>query len=76
MFERLLLRSNLRADERARARAEALAERLADAVPAGIAVRAAEGGVVLSGRGLRRRFALEAALRWLAVRQAQDGRGG
>ena len=68
MFERLLLRSKLRAEERARARVKALAERLADEVPAGIAVRGEERGVVLSGRGLRRRFALEPALRWLLGR--------
>ena len=68
MFERLLLRSNLRAEERAQARAKALAERLADEVPAGIAVRSEEGGVVLGGRGLRRRYALDPALRRLLGR--------
>ena len=68
MFERLLLRSKLRAEEREKAQAEALAERLAEAAPAGIEVRAAESGVVLSGRGLRRRFALEPGLRWLLGR--------
>jgi len=57
-------------------RAEMLARRRADEVRAqlaarlraeGIAVDMDEGGVVLRGRGLRARLALEPALRWLTT---------
>ena len=53
MFERLMLRG------------AALAEALGGEAPAGVEASESEDGVVLSGRGLGRRFALEAGLRWL-----------
>ena len=57
--------------ERARTRTEAkrreLGGRLEAAVPKGIAVEETEQGLVLRGRGLARRFALEARLRWLVA---------
>jgi hypothetical protein len=37
------------------------------AAPPGLAVEPAAEGVRLSGRGLKRRFALEPALRWLTA---------
>jgi hypothetical protein len=37
-------------------------------LPAGIEARATVEGVALSGHGLRRRFALDPALRWLTAR--------
>jgi hypothetical protein len=52
-----------RIERRARARAEALAERLREALPDGVRAAAEEQGVVLAGRGLRRRFARDAGLR-------------
>jgi hypothetical protein len=66
MFERL----EARARTRAAARARALAERVAAEAGAAGAVRAAvdEEGVRLSGRGLRRRMAIEPWLRALPWR--------
>jgi hypothetical protein len=65
MFAALAARAARRAEARVKARREALAETLADALPPGVSAQAAEDGVRLAGRGLRRRYALDAALRWM-----------
>lgn len=62
-FETLADRVARSAQARAAARRRALAERLAAVVPADVRVEATEDGVRLSGRGLARRFALDARLR-------------
>ncbi len=64
-FEALVARADRAARRRARLRSAALAERIADELPGGVTAEADADGVRLSGRGLRRRFALEPALRWL-----------
>ena len=70
MFEMLIERARRAAERRARARADALASDLREKLPRGVScVRSAEG-VALLGRGLKRRFALDARLRGLI------GRGG
>ena len=68
MFERAMERARLRGAERARLRARRLAEAAAEAAPEGVAIEETDGGFCLSGRGLRRRAALEPALRWLMER--------
>ncbi len=65
MFERMTARAGEAARRRARERKAELAERVAAELPPGIAVEQAEEGIALSGRDIRRRFALEPALRWL-----------
>ena len=67
MFERLMLKGAALAETGARRRRAKLAEALAEEAPAGIRVSEEEGAVALSGAGLKRRFALEPALRWLAA---------
>ncbi|HEX8532726.1 MAG TPA: hypothetical protein VF662_01000 [Allosphingosinicella sp.] len=67
MFERTLARIRVNADLRAAARIQALAERMEPALPRGVRAEPAPEGVLLSGRALRRRFALEPALRWLTA---------
>ncbi|TMJ18690.1 MAG: hypothetical protein E6G92_02280 [Alphaproteobacteria bacterium] len=64
-FDRLAERARRRAEARAAARREALAADLAGALPPGVKAEADDDGVVISGRGLGRRFALDAALRRL-----------
>lgn len=68
MLERAIERARLRGAERALRRARQLAAAAADAAPEGVHVEEIEGGFCLSGRGLKRRFALEPALRWLMER--------
>lgn len=75
MFERLMLHGAALAGKAARRRRDSLAGTLREEAPAGVEVDVEEEGIVLSGRGLRRRFALEPGLRWLVLRQAQDERG-
>ena len=70
MFERLMRRGGELAERAARRRRSALAEALAADAPAGVEASESDGGVVLSGRGLGRRLALESGLRWLV-----SGRG-
>jgi hypothetical protein len=65
MFERLRALAERRAEERAHARRAALAARLQLALPRDIAAAETEAGALLSGRGLRRRLALDARLGWL-----------
>ncbi len=75
MFERLMIEAAALATKAAQRRRGELAAALADEAPAGVRVDETEEGVALSGRGLGRRFALEPALRWRLLRQAQDERG-
>jgi DNA-binding transcriptional MocR family regulator len=65
MFERLMLHGAALAQKAARERREALAEALAQEAPQGVAVSEDEAGIVLAGRGLEERFALDRELRWL-----------
>jgi hypothetical protein len=67
MFERLMLRGAALAESAARRRRGELAEDLRGDSPAGIRVSEEDGAVALSGYGLRRRFAIEPALRWLTA---------
>lgn len=60
MFEHLLSRAQTLAAHRRAAQVERL---IADAPPPGITVTRSEEGVVLSGRGLRRRLITDAVLR-------------
>lgn len=66
MLERLMLHGAALAHRAARARIASLAESLRDEAPQGVRVseEEEEEAVALSGRGLRRRFALEPELRW------------
>ena len=63
MFERLEQRAARRAAAAARERREEIAEAIAAEVPRGVHVERIDEGVTLSGRGVRRRLALEPALR-------------
>ncbi len=67
MFERMIERAGRLARRRSDARRRELGERLEAALPKGIAVEETDEGLVLRGRGLARRFALEARLRWLVA---------
>jgi hypothetical protein len=64
MFETLEARAARAAARRAKQRAAALADELRPALPSDIRVEADQEGVRLSGPALRRRRALDAALRW------------
>lgn len=64
MFETLEARAARAAARRARQRGAALAEEMRAALPPEIKVEADQESVRLSGPALRRRRALEAALRW------------
>jgi hypothetical protein len=67
MFERLMRHGSELAERAARRRRSELAETLREEAPAGARVDEEDGEVVLSGSGLRRRFALEPGLRWLVA---------
>jgi hypothetical protein len=67
MFEALERRVRRRAAVRVERRAEALEARLRSARPGGIDVARDAGRILLAGRGLRRRFVTEPALRWLGL---------
>lgn len=69
MLERLMLHGAALARKSARARLGSLAEELSEDAPEGVRVSEEEEAVALSGRGLRRRFALDPELRWLAARR-------
>lgn len=71
MFELLMIHGAALADKMARRRRRALAEALEADAPAGVSVSEEAEAVVLSGRGLGRRFALEPALRWLMAGRRQ-----
>ncbi len=65
MFERLMIRGAALAQRAARRRRGEIAEALRADSPEGVRVDEAEEGVALSGSGLKRRFALDPALRRL-----------
>ncbi|HEX9948090.1 MAG TPA: hypothetical protein VGA98_11165 [Allosphingosinicella sp.] len=65
MFERLMIHGAALAQRAARGRVATLAAALRDEAPEGVRVSEEEGAVALSGPALRRRFAIEPALRWL-----------
>lgn len=56
------------ADRRARAKVRGLNDALGAELPPGIRSEASEEGVVMSGRALRLRFAVEPGLRWILAR--------
>ncbi|MEA3042316.1 MAG: hypothetical protein QOH47_154 [Sphingomonadales bacterium] len=62
MFAALIARIEQRAEAQALARGRELAERFAEALPEGVRAEAEARGVVLSGRRLRRRLALDMRL--------------
>lgn len=68
MFDMLAIRAERLAVRRAAARRARLAARLRERVPADVAIADEGERIVLAGRGLRRRAALEPGLRW-AVRE-------
>lgn len=65
MFERLMLHGAALARKAAQGRVATLAAALREEAPDGVRVSEEEGAVALSGPALRRRSALEPALRWL-----------
>lgn len=67
MFEQLEARVRIRAEQRARDAAERLRDHMADELPRGVRAETGEGGVLISGRGLVRRWLLDPALRWLVL---------
>lgn len=67
MLERLFERGARLAERRAGETVLELGEAMRAELPADVDVEADAGGVVLSGPGLRRRFALEPVLRWLTA---------
>ena len=70
MFETLTERARRSAERRAKARADALARGLEERLPPGVSCLRSAEGVALVGRGLKRRFALDARLRALFGRNA------
>jgi hypothetical protein len=64
MFEALTAGAARAAQRRAQERAQRLAAEMGAAMPSDIEVAADERGVRLSGRALRRRLALDPALKW------------
>jgi hypothetical protein len=67
MFERLMNAGTALARAEARKRRRSLADAIGESAPAGVRASESEQGVVLSGRGLGRRLALEPGLRWLVA---------
>jgi hypothetical protein len=65
MFERLAAYGAALAEKAVRRRLADLAEALRDEAPAGVRVEEEDEAIVLAGRGLARRLALDPALRWL-----------
>ncbi len=72
MFERLESRGEQAVEARAAERRDRLAARLREAAPGDVSVAVEDEAVVLSGRGLGRRFALEAELRWLVAESSDE----
>jgi hypothetical protein len=68
MFEGLGRRAAQSAEKLAAEKADRLAGRMQSGLPAGIRAERVAEGVRLSGRGLRRRLALEPGLQWLIGR--------
>ena len=67
MFERMMERVTRTVGRRTQERIGKLAEEMQAAAPAGVRVAPTEEGVRLSGPALRRRFALDPALRWVTA---------
>jgi hypothetical protein len=65
MFAAMMARIERLAEARARTRSRELAERLAGALPKGVRAEADPRGVLLTGKALRRRIALDSRLSWL-----------
>lgn len=65
MFEGLTARAARAAEARARARAGQIAGDAEAVAPRGVRVAVEGSAVRIVGKGLRRRFLLEPALRWL-----------
>lgn len=63
MFERLSERAGRVAAERAEAKAREIGTALAAELPSSVACEASGEGVVVSGRGLRRRYVTDPELR-------------
>ncbi|HEX8214269.1 MAG TPA: hypothetical protein VF582_02225 [Allosphingosinicella sp.] len=68
MLAQMAERVRRKAEQRAQELVLELTQRLRAELPGAIEAEADEGGVRLTGRNLRRRFALEPALRWLRLR--------
>lgn len=75
LLEGLEARIEVQARRRATEVANRLADRLEEELPAGIGVDVSSRGVEFRGRGIRRRFALDPALRWLVAGLVGNGRG-
>ena len=67
MFERMMAGARRVAEARRKARRDEAAARVAGAF-AGVDVEAIDEGILLSGRGLRRRMALDGGLRTIGER--------
>lgn len=67
MFERLMARGLKRAEAQRARRISGLAERVAEDVPPDVHVEIRDEGVVLAGRGLRRRWLGDARLRSIGL---------
>jgi hypothetical protein len=63
MFETIMARAARRAETHARARRRNLADRLAADLPRGLVAEPTDEGVLLSGRRVRSRVALDPAIR-------------
>ena len=63
MFERLVERAGLAAERRVSAKVRKIEAELEGELPPGIGCEAGDEGVVIFGRGLLRRYLLDAALR-------------
>ena len=71
MFERLMLHGAALAEKLARRRRGELAAALDADAPDGVRVSEEEEAIVISGRALGLRVALEPALRWLVAGRAR-----
>jgi hypothetical protein len=68
MFEALTARAAALAERAARRRRSALAQALREAAPTGVRIEEQADGIVLSARGLVRRYAVDSGLKWLIAR--------
>ncbi len=67
MFEKLLDRVKHKAERRVRARISNLTDQAQAELPRGIETEAEIDGIRISGRAIKRRFALDPWLRWLVT---------
>ena len=67
-FETLMDRMTAKAERRTTQRTHEMAAKMEAELPLGISAQPTDEGVRLIGRGLRRRFVLEPALRWMRLR--------